>query len=185
MTDAELGFIYEGARREEILRRFWGQVSPEESARLARRKDQLFRQLEDSVQTVPGLTECLSALEAQNIRLAVVTSASRPRAFRLLDRFQLTSRFSVVISAGDLSCGKEDPAIFRVALSRLEVTPENCLVIEDSPRAISTACALGIHCVGIGSGDWSRVLSDAGADVVMPDLTTLRLDDLAQLLNEN
>ncbi len=184
VTDAELEIIYEGVKREEILRQFLGQLTRSELARLAGRKDELFQQLECTLQTVPGLGEFLLALEAAGIRKAVATSGSRTRALRLLDRFRLTPQFAAIVTGGDVPTGKEDPSIFRVALSRLGVAPENCLVIEDSPRAISAARLLGIRCVGIASGAKSQRLAEAGADRVVPDFSVLKLDEIGQLLSE-
>jgi HAD superfamily hydrolase (TIGR01509 family) len=179
VVDAQLEVIYEGVKREEILRQFLGLLSPAESARLGRRKDELFQQLEGTLQTVPGLAEFLLVLEAAGIPKAVVTSASRSRTLRLLDRFRLTPRFAAIVTGCDVPNGKEDPSIFRMALSRLGVAPEHCLVIEDSRQAIYAACQLGIRCVGIASGARSRRLADAGADHVVPDFTALRLESIA------
>jgi beta-phosphoglucomutase len=184
VTENELEFLYDGARREEILRRFLGELSEEENTRLARRKDELFQQLESHLQMTPGLTEFLQALEDSGARLAVVTSASRPRVYRLLDRFQLTSRFSVIITAGDWPTGKEDPTIFREALGRLGAVPSNCLLIEDSAKAIATARAIGIRCVGFGSEHRRRTLSDAGADLVKSNFSELDFEGVvAQLIS--
>jgi beta-phosphoglucomutase len=182
VADSELEIIYEGGKREEILCQFLGQLTPGELARLARRKDELFQQLEGTLQTIPGLAEFLLILEAAGILKAVATSGSRTRALRLLDRFRLTPQFAAIVTGGDVPTGKEDPSIFRVALSRLGVAPENCLVIEDSPRAISAARLLGIRCVGIGSGARSRRLAEAGADHVVPDFSVLKLDEIGQPL---
>lgn len=179
VTDAELEIIYEGGRREEILSQFLGQLTPGELARLAGRKDELFQQLECTLQTVPGLGEFLLALEAADIRKAVATSASRTRAFRLLDRFRLTPRFAAIVTGGDVSNGKADPTIFSMALAHLGEASENCLVIEDSSRAISAARLLGIRCVGIASGARSQRLVEAGADRVVADFAALKLESIA------
>lgn len=184
VTETELEILYDGATREEMFRRFLGELSPGESAQFSQRKDELFQELEVTLQTVPGLEEFFQVLEDAGIRKAVVTSGSRSRALRLLNRFRLTPRFATIVTSADVAKGKLDPTIFRLALNRLGEAPENCLVIEDSPRAISVARTLGIRCIGISAGSRRQRLAAAGADHIVSDFTALSLEEIGRILGK-
>ncbi|MBS5484697.1 MAG: HAD-IA family hydrolase, partial [Eubacterium sp.] len=55
------------------------------------------------------------------------------------------------ISCGlDVTKSKPDPEVFLVAASKLELTPENCLVVEDAKAGIDAAKAGGMKSLGVG-----------------------------------
>ena len=55
------------------------------------------------------------------------------------------------IGAGlDVTKSKPDPEVFLVAASKLELSPENCLVVEDAQAGIEAAKAGGMKSLGVG-----------------------------------
>ena len=49
------------------------------------------------------------------------------------------------LSNEDVSQGKPSPEIYLKAIHRLELTPEECVVVEDNPHGIAAARAAGAH----------------------------------------
>lgn len=183
-SDEDLQVLFEGARRSEILHRFLGELAERESEYLCRRKEQLFRAGEVELRIVAGLDAVLNTLEKARIPKAVVTSGSQSRSERLLKRFQLFHRFSVVITGDNVPNGKYDPEIFCLALNRLKVLPRQCLLVEDSSVAIRSARMLGMPAIGIAPSERAAQLLSAGAAFVAPDFTNVKLTELWEQINE-
>src|SRR4051812_18288683 len=53
-SDAELSFVREGAKREEILRRFLGELTPDQIVSYGVEKDRLFQSSAGELKLVPG-----------------------------------------------------------------------------------------------------------------------------------
>lgn len=73
-----------------------------------------------------------------------------------------------VFSADMVARGKPHPDIFLLAAGRLGVSPDRCLVIEDSASGIKAAVAAGMSAVGLCAASHIRAghdlkLRDAGA----------------------
>jgi len=67
-----------------------------------------------------------------NLPLAVATSSVSASARPLLDRTGIRSFFSVVITGDEVQRGKPAPDIYLRAAEELGISPEACLVVEDS-----------------------------------------------------
>jgi HAD superfamily hydrolase (TIGR01509 family) len=181
VSGAELDFVMDGARGEEILRHFLGPLSPGQIALYTKQKDALFRNEEENVRTIEGVEAFLDLVEAAAVPKAIVTSASRARTKRLLDLHELTSRFAVIVTGDDVANGKSHPAIYLRSAEELRVAPCDVLVLEDAIPATRTAKGIGMKCVGIATGARRRQLLEAGADFVVPNFTQLRLSDVSGL----
>jgi putative hydrolase of the HAD superfamily len=53
--------------------------------------------------------------------------------------------FDVVVDSSEVGLRKPDPAIFHLACSRLGVTPDRAVFLDDSPGHVRAAEALGLH----------------------------------------
>lgn len=104
-----------------------------------------------------------------HIPRCIASSSSLDRLQLCLSVLALEAEFgSHVYSADMVARGKPHPDIFLFAASRLGVSPEKCLVIEDSASGIRAAVAAGMTAVGLCAASHIREghdlrLSDAGA----------------------
>lgn len=179
VSDAELDFILEGRKREDILRHFLGDdLSEVQIAEYGKRKDEIFRQAALHVRPAAGVIEFLDHLEGYGIRKGVATSASAGRTFFTLDRLQLTQRFATIVTGNDVVHGKPDPAVYELAARRLNARPESVLVIEDAVPGVSAAKDAGMKCLAIADCSRREALRYAGADHVVPNFVGLSLPEL-------
>src|SRR6478672_7097574 len=74
----------------------------------------------------------LEQVLGMNLPLAVATSSVSASARPLLDRTGIRSFFSVVITGDEVERGKPAPDIYLRAADELGISPEACLVVEDS-----------------------------------------------------
>jgi HAD superfamily hydrolase (TIGR01509 family) len=101
---------------------------------------------------LPGVPEVLGALKARGLRLAVASSSSLEVIEATLDALAVRGLFDAIVSAADLPRGKPAPDVFLEAARRLGVSPEACVVIEDSERGVQAARAAGMRCVAVPCG---------------------------------
>jgi beta-phosphoglucomutase len=113
--------------------------------------------------------------------MAVASSASRSRVKFVLAQLNLTSSFQVVITGDDVTPGKPDPKIFRMAAKALGVEARNILVCEDAVNGVEAAKTAGMKCLAIAANGRGPVLEKAGADLIVSDFTAVNLEELHKL----
>lgn len=150
--------------------------SEEEKRELAERKNayyvaQIGRFGPDDL--FPGVATLLEEARARGLKLGLA-SASR-NAPLLLERLGIARWFDYIADASRVPRAKPDPAIYLDAAAGLGVAPADCIGVEDAVAGIAAIHAAGMAAVGIGD---ERVL--AGADLVLPEISRLRLDELVE-----
>ncbi len=181
IDEEHLNFIMEGRKRDEILRYFLGELSDEQVRALGRQKEQLFREESPDMKTIEGLREFLQQLSEAKIRLAVASSGSNGRVNYVLDLLDLRNYFQAIVTGDQVTYGKPDPTIFRLACEQLCVRPSETLVFEDSVSGIRAAKAAGMRCVGVATNGITAILVEAGADHIIPDFSAVPFDLMREL----
>ena len=111
--------------------------------------------LETQLAPMPGLFELLDELESRNLPKAVATSSARPYLERILNRFGLLERFAFTLTAADVTHGKPHPEIYLTAARRMNVSPTELIVFEDSETGSKAGAAAGAFVVAVPH-DYSR-----------------------------
>ena len=93
----------------------------------------------------------LSRLTSDGFRLAVCSNSIRTSIEVMMDRSNLAKYLEFMISAQDVSIGKPNPEIYNLAISRMMLKPEECLILEDNEHGIQAAVASGAHLMRIHS----------------------------------
>ncbi len=102
--------------------------------------------LESGVRIMEGVEEALVALRG-NVVQGVVTS-SRKEHFDTMHRGTgLRAHFDFILTREDFTLSKPDPEPYVKAMERCGLMPEECLVVEDSPRGLESALKAGIRCL--------------------------------------
>lgn len=181
VSDAELDFILDGRTRPEILRHYFGDLPDQELHLYGRSKDEIFRAMERDIKPVPGVVEFLRQLQAQNIRASVATSASEIRTVSTVERLGLGGYFEAIVTASDVSAGKPDPTVYRLACERMEIRPEDSVAFDDAIAGIEAAKSAGMRCVGVTNNGASRQLLAAGAETVIVNFCDFSLENIASI----
>jgi beta-phosphoglucomutase family hydrolase len=121
---------------------------------VSRRKEELYFEILPQLKAV---SEVLEHIEASHGRIpfAVVSGSTRDSVTASLEVLKILDRFDTLVCAGDYQKSKPDPEPFLIAAERLGVTPEDCLVFEDSDMGIEAAAAAGMASVKIPQS-WPR-----------------------------
>ncbi|HVZ75198.1 MAG TPA: HAD family phosphatase [Polyangia bacterium] len=120
---------------------------------------------------LPGVAAGLAAL-AGRFRLAIVTS-SEPAPFAAVHaRAGVLHHFELALTRDQYVLAKPDPEPYRLAVARLGVAPDRCLVVEDSERGLRAAKAAGLACWVVPS-EMTRGGRFEGADAVLDDFSVV------------
>src|SRR6476620_1329385 len=101
------------------------------------------------VNLFPSAKMTLEQLREMKLSLAVATSSVSASARPLLDRTGIRSLFSVVVTGDEVQQGKPHPDIYLLAAKKLGISPEACLVIEDSLAGIAAGKAANMRVAAI------------------------------------
>jgi beta-phosphoglucomutase len=181
VSDEGLSFILAGRRREEILRHFLGDLSESKIAEYGHQKDLFFEENFQDVRLIPGVSKFLETLETAGLEAGIATSASSARTWGTLRRLELDQRFTAVVTGDDVDAGKPDPAVYQLAAQRMNLSPEQLLVLEDAPCGVQAAKAAGMRCVGVSTNGRAETLRQCGAELVIPDFLDPSIETLLQL----
>ena len=107
-----------------------------------------------------GLIHLLDRLDQLGVKKFIATSSDYSSMKARMDRHDLLSRFDGYITGDQVSQGKPNPEIFLRAASLMNVTAENCVVLEDSFNGIAAASAAGMRPIMV-------------PDLIQPDRATL------------
>ena len=166
-----------GRRTADGVRAVWGRRLPAAHvADLVAEKERLYRRaIAPAIAPVPGLLALVGWLRDAGVPLALATSAEAPNVAQVLRGLELRAAFRVRVLGRDVARAKPDPAIFRLAATRLGVPARACLVVEDSLAGVVAAGRAGMPCVGIATTHTAAELRAAGAALAVRDFRTRRL----------
>ncbi len=123
--------------------------------KVSRRKEGLYFELLPELKAVPEVLEHIEAAHGR-IPCAVVSGSTKESVTASLVALKLLDRFDTMVCAGDYEKSKPHPEAFQLAAARLGVTPEFCLVFEDTEMGIQAAKAAGMASVRVPP-PWERV----------------------------
>ena len=178
--DDRTGFV-------EAYRRAQRTLTTELLKHLVEKKSKLYLDLvSTSLRMVAGAPEFVRDAGRQ-FRLAIVSGALRREIDAVLSRTELAEGggFETIIAANDVPRSKPDPAAYlaaHVALNkRRPITPERCVVIEDSLHGLAAARAAGMPCVMLTTSHPSQTLQGRGVALVWDSLAGHSANELVHL----
>lgn len=115
---------------------------PDKYLSIAKRKRELYINTIDTVLVNKTLESYLRS-QLGIVPIALVTSASRGSVELVLQATNLNDLFSAVVTSDDVVKKKPDPEPYFKASSILNVSPQDCLVFEDSDVGVAAGRAFG------------------------------------------
>jgi len=87
----------------------------------------------------------LSKLESQGYRIGCGSNSVRQSIEIMLQKSDLMKYMETVVSAQEVSEPKPSPEMYEKIISNFNLTPQECLIIEDNENGIKAAKASGAH----------------------------------------
>ena len=113
----------------------------------------------DRIRPNPEAAAALLALRARGVATSVATNTNRPLANRILEAQGLLALVDAVAGADEAAAGKPDPAVVRLAASRVRTPLDACVFVGDSRFDEEAARRAPVRFVGYRYGKVERVES--------------------------
>ena len=122
---------------------------------------------------IPGVDDMLKQLHGR-YPMAVVSARDEKTTMAFLERFDLTKYFNVIVTGLSAKYTKPYPDPILLAAQKMNVAPENCLMIGDTTVDIRAGKSAGAQTVGVlcGFGEEPE-LRKMGADEILEDTPKL------------
>jgi HAD superfamily hydrolase (TIGR01509 family) len=146
--------------------------TPAQVVALRERRNREYKELlERESRPIAGVSEALHALQP-HFRMAIVTSSHADHFAAAHRRTGLLPLFEFVLTRECYEKSKPDPEPYLLAVERLGLSREECLVVEDSERGLTAAKAAGLACWAIPHG-LAGTARFAAADRVVASISDL------------
>jgi len=97
------------------------------------------------------LINCIDSLAKDGYKLAVCSNSIRKTVLTVLSRLGIIEYFDLILSNEDVNNSKPHPEIYWSAISKLNVLPEETLIVEDSPYGLLAANRSNSHILRVKS----------------------------------
>ncbi len=165
-----------GTTLEQQLRTFSGQEDVASLVKAYREYNSLHH--DEMVAPFPEVSEVLARLQAQGIKMGVVTTKIRATTTRVLGLFDLDQYMQVIVTLDDVEHPKPDAEPIRKALEALGSAPERTLMVGDSPADLKSATAAGVQSAAVA---WS-LKGEQELSKYEPTFVIHRMSDLYNLV---
>jgi beta-phosphoglucomutase len=159
---------------EIVLERASKSYTTTEKAELARRKNEYYKQLLNQLtpaDILPGVMPVLEQLKREGIKIAVGSSSKNTPV--ILEKIGLDRCFDAVADGNQITHSKPDPEVFLLAAAKLQIRPEDCVVVEDAAAGIDAAVTGKMKAVAVGAAAGYEK-----ARLGLRDLTGISIDEL-------
>ena len=142
-------------------------------------KERIFRRMIGSeIEYLPGAEHWLKTFYEHGIRQALASSGSQKNIDTVLNALDARAFFDEVVS-GLEKPSKPAPDVFLSAAEKLDVSPANCLVLEDAIAGVRAARAAGMKCIAVTTTNPAQKLDQA--HIVLENLRELDAEMIAGL----
>jgi beta-phosphoglucomutase len=130
----------------------------------------------DENELLPDVKKTLLYLRDKDQGIALGSASKNARY--IIEKVNISQLFNAIVDGTDVSKAKPDPEVFLIAAKSLKISPENCIVFEDSVAGVDAANAANMISIGIGQPE---VLGHA--HYVFKDFTQISEEFLNELIN--
>jgi len=127
----------------------------------------------------PGVLSYLETATQLGLKLGIASSSHLDWVSRFLEEHQIGHYFSCICTADLVEKVKPDPTLYRLALEKLDLSPQHAIAFEDSAHGATAAHVAGLHTV-IVPNEMTKHLS-FGPHVLR--LTSMEEMSLEQVIN--
>jgi phosphoglycolate phosphatase len=151
------------------------EASPSEIARLTDDFISYYAEhIAEASRPFDGLDRALDDLTDLGYRFAVCTNKLEWLSKRLLDRLNLSSRFSAICGADTFGVSKPDPGILRQTVARAGGQLSSTVMVGDAGPDIGVARRAGVPVIGVSFGYTDVPIADLKPDRVIDHMSELK-----------
>jgi HAD superfamily hydrolase (TIGR01509 family) len=143
-------------------------------------KEQTYLELaRGKLRPIDGVEKILEQARLLGWKIGVASSGLPAKITFSLEQVGFQNRFDTIVGMREGLRGKPFPDIFLETASRLLTEPEECIVIEDTPKGITAGKRAGMFVIGITTTFSKEILKNA--DLLLSSFKELDLRTLSHL----
>ncbi|MBN2175571.1 MAG: HAD family phosphatase [Bacteroidales bacterium] len=171
-----------GSNNKDHLEAFFNRsLTGSEIKKFENEKEEIYRDLYGPVmQPVGGLIPFLVELNQNKVEMALATSSPSINVEFVLTETGTKKYFNTIVDASMVNKGKPDPEIYLMTAGLLTISPDKCIVFEDSLLGIESAKSAGMKVIGIATTHKKEELSNV--DLALDNFENLSVNQLANLI---
>jgi pyrophosphatase PpaX len=135
--------------------------------------------LHDELACCAGMEDVLVRLKDEGRRLGLVTAKRRATVELAFNVLPLRDLFETVVGGDETRGHKPDPEPLLLAAKRMDVKPEDCAYVGDSPFDIRAAKAAGMHAIAV---TWGGIHDRKKLEAESPDVIVDTAEELYGVL---
>ncbi len=113
---------------------------------------------------IEGILDLLHHAKKSDLKIGLATSSSHRLMDAVLKKLNLQTNFDVTVSAEFMSHGKPHPEVFLICANKLQINPNECVVIEDSVNGVIAAKAAQMRVIAVPDAEHKHMKGFAAAD---------------------
>jgi len=164
-----------GVTSNNILKKHFSHFSTEEIHAIDKDIEAFERQMD--FPPISGAISFISHLKSKGYKVGLVTSSQRFKMDIALEKMGLIGVFDVEITADNITEGKPNPMCYLLGAEKLNSSPIECLVFEDSLFGVEAGKSAGMRVVGLSSTVSAEKLIEKGVEKVIPDFNDISFFD--------
>ena len=123
-----------------------------------------------------GSIEFIRMLKEHAVQIGLVTSSDKAKGKRAFGILHLDNLCDTLVTADRITQGKPDPMCYLLAAKDLNVSPEDCIVFEDSFNGIQSGKDAGMRVIGLSTTNPAESLRDKVYEVI-PNFEKVTFED--------
>lgn len=180
-TDEDFANHMFGKSNSYILTHFLKRpIEGAELLQMEEEKEGLFRKIyEPHVEPITGILEFIADLKNNHTKIGVATSAPRANLDLIFSKVALREQLGSILASEDVKKHKPDPEVYLKSAANLGVSPESCVVFEDSFSGVTAALNAGMRVVGVLTSHTKEELPPC--NLYINDYAELSFDQISKL----
>lgn len=123
-----------------------------------------------------GVKDTIAFIEKKQVKIALASSSATIIIQAALQKLELIDKFTQIYSAESEALGKPHPGVYLTTATQLNVSPQECLALEDSLNGVLAAKAAQMKCIAVPETLEYDNPKFAIADVILKSLKEFNAD---------
>ena len=152
LLTSELCLQTKGLRIDEVVD-YWYQRHPWENLAKQKVEELIIAKVIELIylqgEPLAGVDKAISFVQQKQVKIALASSSASKIIQAVLQKLELTNVFAEIYSAESEVLGKPHPGVYLTTAKKLNVSPSECLALEDSLNGVIAAKAAQMKCIAI------------------------------------
>jgi beta-phosphoglucomutase-like phosphatase (HAD superfamily) len=114
--------------------------------------------------------------------MALATSSRKMKMKLVMEKLDFLQYFDAIVTGEEVHHSKPAPDIFLLAAKKLDLSTQDCLVIEDAASGVTAAKSAGMKCIAITTTHKEEDLEHA--DLIIHSFKEINFEQLEQVRSQ-